>query len=56
MPVEAGSITHCTATAAIAASIALPPARSTSSAASVEPGIEVAAMPLVAKTGLRPGK
>ena len=56
MPVDCGSITHCTATAAIAASSALPPARSTSSAAIVAAGIEVAAMPCVAKAGLRPGK
>ncbi len=48
MPVDCGSITHCTAIAAIAASSALPPARSTSSAASVAAGIEVAAMPLLA--------
>jgi hypothetical protein len=47
MPVECGSITPSTATAATAASTALPPARSTSMAASVAAGIEVAAMPLV---------
>ncbi len=48
MPVDCGSITPSTATAATAASIALPPARSTSSAVSVAAGMEVAAMPLVA--------
>jgi hypothetical protein len=45
MPVIAGSTTHCTATAATAASTALPPARRTSSATSVANGCEVAAMP-----------
>ena len=48
IPVECGSITPSTATAATAASMALPPARSTSSAVSVAAGMEVAAMPCVA--------
>src|SRR4051794_27508952 len=56
MPVMCGSITHSTATAVTAASTALPPARSTSSAASVARGCEVAAMPSPAMTGERPGK
>ena len=55
MPVECGSITPSTATAATAASSALPPARNTSSPASVAAGIEVATMPLVPNDGLRPG-
>ena len=42
MPVISGSTTHCTATAAIAASTALPPARRVSIATSVEAGCEVA--------------
>ena len=48
MPVDCGSITHSAATAATAASIALPPARNTSSAVSVAAGIDVAAIPRVA--------
>jgi hypothetical protein len=48
MPVLSGSTTHSTAQAAIAASIALPPWRRMSTAASVAAGIEVAAMPRVA--------
>src|SRR5256885_4438673 len=40
----------CIATAAIAASIALPPARSTSSPARVAIGAEVATMPLAARS------
>jgi len=48
IPVDCGSITHSTATAAMAASIALPPARSMSSAARVAAGMDVAAMPLLA--------
>ena len=48
MPVDCGSITPSTATAATAASSALPPARSTSSAVSVAAGMLVAAMPWVA--------
>ena len=55
MPVMCGSITHSTATAVTAASTALPPARSTSMAASVASGCEVAAMPSLAITGERPG-
>jgi hypothetical protein len=51
-----GSITHNTATAVNAASTALPPARSTSMAASVASGCEVVAMPSAAITGERPGK
>src|SRR6476619_5953647 len=56
MPVMCGSITHSTATAVTAASTALPPARSTSTAASVASGCEVAAMPSLAITGERPGR
>jgi len=48
MPVDCGSITHSTAQAAMAASSALPPARSTSSAVRVASGIDVAAIPWVA--------
>ena len=48
MPVDCGSITPSTATAATAASSALPPARSTSSAVNVAAGMEVAAMAWVA--------
>ena len=48
MPVDCGSITQSTATAATAASNALPPARSTSSAVKVAAGIDVAAIPWVA--------
>ena len=48
MPVDCGSITHSTAAAATAASSALPPSRSTSSAVNVAAGIEVAAMPWLA--------
>ena len=44
MPVICGSTTHSTATAATAASAALPPERITSSAASVASGCEVAAI------------
>jgi hypothetical protein len=55
MPVMCGSITQRTATAVTAASVALPPARSTSMAASVASGCEVAAMPSPAITGERPG-
>ena len=50
-----GSTTHCIATAAIAASAALPPARSTSSAVSVASGCEVAAIPFAAIAAERPG-
>src|SRR5512146_774703 len=55
MPVMCGSTTHKVATAATAASAAVPPSRSTSRAASVASGCEVAAMPLRAITGERPG-
>ena len=55
MPVMCGSTTHNTATAATAASAALPPARSVSTAAKVASGCEVAAMPSLAITGERPG-
>ena len=48
MPVDCGSITPSTAAAATAASMALPPARSTSSAVRVAAGMEVAAMAWVA--------
>src|SRR3974390_3645506 len=48
-------MTQSTATAATAASAALPPARSVSIAGSVERGCEVAAMPSQAITGERPG-
>src|SRR5215831_3893844 len=54
MPVLCGSATHCTATAAIAASTALPPERSTSSAVNVANWFEVAAMPLAATAADRP--
>src|ERR1041385_7817216 len=56
MPVICGSITQSTATAVTAASTALPPERSTSIAASVASGCEVAAMPSLAMTGERPGR
>src|SRR5664279_2190945 len=55
MPVMCGSTTHSVATAATAASAALPPARSASTAAKVASGCEVAAMPSQAITGERPG-
>ena len=55
IPVDWGSTTHCTAQAATAASTALPPALSTSSAAPVASGCEVAAMPFSARTAERPG-
>src|SRR5271165_6645670 len=56
IPVLCGSTTHCMATAAIAASAALPPARNTSRAAKVALGCEVAAMPFAAIAADRPGK
>src|SRR5437763_12430382 len=56
MPVICGSITHRTAAAVTAASAALPPARSTSMAAKLASGFEVAAMPSRAITGERPGR
>ncbi len=55
MPVDSGSTTHCTAQAATAASMALPPAFSTSIAVWVARVCEVAAMPSVACAGERPG-
>jgi hypothetical protein len=48
MPVWLGSTTASTAAAATAASIALPPRRSTSTAVDVASGFGVAAMPSVA--------
>ena len=56
MPVMAGSTTHSTAVAQMAASTALPPLRSISMAASVAAGCDVAHMALRAMTGERPGK
>src|SRR5579864_5434595 len=50
-----GSTTPSNATAATAASAAVPPALSTAIAASLASGWEVAAMPSQAKTGERPG-
>src|SRR5260221_11350121 len=50
-----GSTTHIVATAATAASAAVPPARSVSTAASVASGCDVAAMPSPEITGERPG-
>src|SRR6185312_5616739 len=50
-----GSTTHSVATAATAASAAVPPSRRTSIAAKVASGCEVAAMPFMAMTGERPG-
>jgi hypothetical protein len=55
MPVDCGSTTHCTAQAATAASMALPPACSTLTAVIVARGWEAAAMPVVEWTGERPG-
>jgi hypothetical protein len=55
IPVLCGSATHCIATAAIAASAALPPERYTSRAASVALGYEVAAIPFAAIAADRPG-
>src|SRR6516165_8099038 len=54
-PVEPASTTHCTAHAVTAASIALPPSRSASMAASVAVACEVAAMPLLPTASDRPG-
>ncbi len=56
MPVIAGSQTHITAVAQIAASIALPPLRSISMPASEAAGCEVAIIALRPTTGERPGK
>src|SRR5664279_6532577 len=55
MPVICGSTTQSVATAATAASAALPPARNVSMAARLASGCEVAAMPSQAITGERPG-
>ena len=54
MPVWVGSTTVCTAAAQTAASIALPPARRISIAASVACGCEVAAMPFMPTASERP--
>jgi hypothetical protein len=56
IPVDWGSTTHCTAQAATAASMALPPSLSTSSAARVASGCDVAAIPLLEWTGERPAR
>ena len=55
MPVEPGSVTHCTAHAATAASKALPPAFSISMPASVELGCEVETMAFIARAAERVG-
>src|SRR6266550_855689 len=55
MPVCVASTTPSSAMAATAASIALPPRRSTSSAVSVASGCEVAAMTRIANASERPG-
>src|SRR5262249_12694053 len=54
-PVLCGPTTDCIATAAIAASIALPPDRNMSSPAIVAIGAEVATMPFAATAAERPG-
>src|SRR5579863_2484689 len=54
-PVEPASTMHCTAHAVTAASMALPPSRMASMAASVARACEVAAMPLRLTAGDRPG-
>ncbi len=56
MPVMCGSSTPSAATAVTAASAALPPARSVSSAATLASGCEVATIPSSANTGERPGR
>src|SRR5947209_15936179 len=56
IPVMCGSTTQRTATAATAASAAVPPARKVSIATRVASGCEVAAMPSQAMTGERPGR
>jgi hypothetical protein len=56
MPVIAGSVTHITAVAVIAASMALPPCLSISIAARLASGCEVAHMARVPMTCDRPGK
>ncbi len=55
MPVMCGSNTPSAATAATAASAAVPPARSVAIAISLASGWEVAAMPSQAITADRPG-
>src|SRR5580704_685577 len=55
MPVEPASTTHWTAQAVTAASIALPPSRSASTAASVAAAWDVAAMPFLPTASDRPG-
>jgi hypothetical protein len=55
MPVMWGSVTQSTAEAVTAASTALPPSRSTSTAAKVARGEDVAAMLLAATAGDLPG-
>ena len=55
MPVEPASTTHWTAHAVTAASIALPPSRSASTAARVAAAWDVAAMPFLATVSDRPG-
>src|SRR3977135_3782564 len=56
MPVMCGSSTPSAATAVTAASAAVPPARSVSSAATLASGCEVATIPSSANTGERPGR
>ena len=56
MPVIIGSTTASMAAAAMAPSIAEPPARSMSSPARVAAGWDVAAIPRRAITTLRPGR
>ena len=56
MPVDCGSITPSSAQAATAASAAVPPARSTSIAASAASGCEVATIAFWAWTVDRPAK
>src|SRR5258707_9321598 len=56
MPVMCGSSTPSAATAVTAASAAVPPARSVSSAATLASGCEVATIPSAANTGERPGR
>ena len=56
MPVDCGSITPSSAQAATAASAAVPPARSTSTAVSAASGCDVATMAFWAWTVDRPAK
>ncbi len=55
MPVDCGSVTHSVALAAMAASMALPPWRSTSSPTCTAMGWLVATMPFALITTERPG-